>query len=42
VSHATPLGRISFSNWLADSSRSLGDAYANELNRHFAISMPAQ
>jgi nucleoside-diphosphate-sugar epimerase len=42
VSHARPLGRISFSNWLADSSRSLGDAYANELNRHFAISMPAQ
>ena len=42
VSHATPLGRISFSNWLADGSRSLGDAYANELNRHFAISTSAQ
>jgi uncharacterized protein YbjT (DUF2867 family) len=39
VSHSPALGRIPFSDWLADSSRSLGNAYANELSRHFAISI---
>lgn len=37
VSHDPPLGRISFSQWLAESRASLGRSYANELDRHFAI-----
>jgi nucleoside-diphosphate-sugar epimerase len=37
VSHAAPLGRIAFSNWLAENSGSIGGAYANELQRHFVI-----
>jgi uncharacterized protein YbjT (DUF2867 family) len=37
VSHAPPLGRISFSGWLSDHGASLGGVYANELRRHFAI-----
>jgi NADH dehydrogenase len=36
VSHQTPLGRIAFSEWLAEHSRSIGRSYANELQRHFA------
>jgi nucleoside-diphosphate-sugar epimerase len=36
VSHAPPLGRIAFSDWLAENGGSLGAAYANELDRHFA------
>jgi hypothetical protein len=36
VSHSTPQGRIAFSASLAESGRSLGAAYANELGRHFA------
>ena len=35
VSDSAPLGRIAFSDWLADSSASLGARYANELARHF-------
>jgi uncharacterized protein YbjT (DUF2867 family) len=38
VSHSPALGRIPFSGWLAENSSSLGDAYANELNRHFSTS----
>jgi NADH dehydrogenase len=37
VSHDAPLGRIAFSNWLAENSGSIGGAYANELQRHFVI-----
>jgi uncharacterized protein YbjT (DUF2867 family) len=37
VSHSPALGRISFTDWLSEASGSLGDAYANELNRHFAV-----
>lgn len=36
VSHHPPLGRAAFSNWLNDHGRSLGQTYANELQRHFA------
>ena len=36
VSRAPALGTISFSAWLVDAGASLGDAYANELRRHFA------
>lgn len=36
VSHQAPLGRIAFSEWLAEHSRSIGRSYANELQRHFA------
>ncbi len=36
VSHAPALGRISFSDWLAGSGL-LGAVYANELERHFAL-----
>jgi nucleoside-diphosphate-sugar epimerase len=37
VSHDAPLGQIQFSDWLADNRISLGNSYANELQRHFAI-----
>ncbi len=37
VSHDPPLGRIAFSEWLDENSRSIGRSYANELQRHFAI-----
>lgn len=36
VSHKPPLGQISFSDWLHDNRTSVGRAYANELERHFA------
>ncbi len=36
VSHSAPLGRVSFSGWLAENGDSLGTRYANELDRHFA------
>jgi len=37
VSRWPPLGQIAFSDWLAESSDSIGSFYANELQRHFAI-----
>jgi nucleoside-diphosphate-sugar epimerase len=37
VSHCPPLGRTAFSDWLAESRGSIGNAYANELQRHFAV-----
>ncbi|MDQ6805954.1 MAG: NAD(P)H-binding protein [Actinomycetota bacterium] len=36
VSHHSPLGRIAFTEWLAEHSRSIGRSYANELQRHFS------
>ena len=36
VSEKPPLGKISFSDWLNHSGRSVGRRYANELRRHFA------
>jgi nucleoside-diphosphate-sugar epimerase len=36
VSHQPPLGRIAFTEWLREHSRSTGRSYANELRRHFA------
>jgi nucleoside-diphosphate-sugar epimerase len=42
VSDAPPLGQIAFSDWLAENSSSIGSVYANELQRHFAIPVPAQ
>lgn len=36
VSHAPPLGQIAFSRWLDDHATSIGNSYANELERHFA------
>jgi len=42
VSHRPPLGRIAFSDWLADSRDSIGSFYANELQRHFTIPAGAQ
>ncbi len=35
ISRDPPLGRIAFSEWLAEHKTSLGRAYANELRRHF-------
>ena len=35
VSHDPPLGRIAFSEWLAEHKTSIGRSYANELHRHF-------
>jgi NADH dehydrogenase len=35
VSHAAPLGRIAFSQWLNEHSTSVGRSYANEIKRHF-------
>lgn len=37
VSHHPPLGQIAFTDWLDDHSRSLGQSYANELQRHFTL-----
>lgn len=37
VSHDPPLGQTAFSDWLAENGRSIGDAYANELQRHFVV-----
>jgi nucleoside-diphosphate-sugar epimerase len=37
VSRDEPLGRISFGDWLAENSSSIGRSYANELRRHFAV-----
>lgn len=37
VSHDAPLGQTAFSDWLAENDRMIGDAYANELQRHFAL-----
>lgn len=36
VSHEPPLGRTAFSTWVGEHSGSIGHAYANELQRHFA------
>lgn len=36
VSHQPPLGRIAFSEWLAEHCDSIGRSYANELQRHFS------
>jgi NADH dehydrogenase len=35
VSHHPALGRIAFTDWLNDHANSLGQTYANELQRHF-------
>ena len=37
VSHRPAARTDAFSDWLAESRGSIGDAYANELQRHFAI-----
>ncbi len=37
VSLDPPLGTIAFSEWLAGMSTSIGQSYANELDRHFAL-----
>ncbi len=42
ISHDPPLGRIAFSDWLAEQSNSIGSSYANELQRHFAMPAAAQ
>ncbi len=42
ISHDPPLGRIAFSEWVAERSSSIGTSYANELQRHFAIPAAAQ
>lgn len=36
VSRHAPLGQITFSEWLAEHSRTIGRSYANELQRHFS------
>lgn len=40
VSHERPLGRIAFTEWLAEHGASIGRSYANELQRHFAAASP--
>lgn len=35
VSHHAPLGRVAFTEWLDEHGDSLGQSYANELQRHF-------
>jgi NADH dehydrogenase len=37
ASRQPPLGRIAFTDWLGEHSRTTGRSYANELQRHFAI-----
>jgi NADH dehydrogenase len=39
VSHDPPLGEIAFSEWLSQHRSSVGRSYANELDRHFAVSV---
>ncbi len=41
VSHGPPLGQIAFSQWLDQHKASIGRAYANELQRHFAANLSA-
>jgi uncharacterized protein YbjT (DUF2867 family) len=41
VSHEPPLGQIAFSRWLDEHATSVGRAYANELQRHFATTSTA-
>ena len=41
VSHEPPLGQIAFSQWLNEHATSVGRAYANELQRHFATTATA-
>lgn len=41
VSHEPPLGQTAFRTWLSDHSRSIGRSYANELERHFSVPLPA-
>ncbi|MHB8657295.1 MAG: SDR family oxidoreductase [Solirubrobacteraceae bacterium] len=36
ISNQPPLGRIAFSDWVAEHRTSIGHTYANELDRHFA------
>jgi uncharacterized protein YbjT (DUF2867 family) len=36
VSHHAPLGRVAFTDWLNEHARSIGQSYANELQRHFS------
>ena len=37
ISHDPPRGEIALSGWLDRHAESLGDSYANELRRHFAV-----
>jgi NADH dehydrogenase len=42
VSHRPPLGTIVFSSWITEHHGSIGRAYANELQRHFSLPVPAR
>jgi len=42
VSHRPPTGRIPFSDWLVECRASIGNLYANELQRHFDIPAAVQ
>jgi NADH dehydrogenase len=42
VSHQPPLGTIAFSQWISDHNQSIGQTYANELQRHFSLPMAAR
>lgn len=37
ISNDAPLGQIAFSDWLDENRASVGQAYANELERHFSV-----
>ena len=37
VSHQPALGRVSFLEWLRDNASTLGQEYANELDRHVRV-----
>jgi hypothetical protein len=41
VSHEPSRGQIAFSGWLEEHSATVGRAYANELQRHFATRLAA-
>jgi NADH dehydrogenase len=41
ISRQPPLGQIAFTQWLNEHATSVGRAYANELQRHFATSATA-
>jgi NADH dehydrogenase len=41
VSHAPPLGRIAFRDWIAENHETVGRVYANELDRHFTAGAAA-
>jgi NADH dehydrogenase len=41
VSHQPPLGTTAFSKWITGHNQTIGRTYANEVQRHFSLPIPA-